>query len=73
VTQIIKTVIQVTVLHREDETVEGVPLSVIGHEIEDGDWLGACEVIASAPVDADRLEAEQVALGNDGTFFGEEL
>lgn len=66
---VIKTVVQTTVLHYADQTVDGVPLAVIGHEIDEGDWLGASRVVLSVPVPPEQLEAEQLALGNDGTFF----
>ncbi len=65
-----KTVIQVTVLHRPCENVENLSLAQIGHEIDEGDFLGTYSVTSCVAVPQEALHEEQLALGNDGSFFG---
>ncbi|CAN7783301.1 hypothetical protein LJR175_008311 [Variovorax sp. LjRoot175] len=69
---ILKTVIEVTVLHREgiaDGGLDAYSLRQIAHEIEEGDWLGAHEITSVEEVQKELLHGEQLALGNDGSFF----
>jgi hypothetical protein len=65
-----KTVLQVTVLHRPDENVENLSLAQIGREIDAGDFLGSYSVTSCVAVPQEALHEEQLALGNDGSFFG---
>lgn len=77
---IIKHVITVTVLR--DAAAEGgeraIPiedfyLSDIASNITDGPWLGQMAVISTEIVDPDKVEAECIALGNDGEFFNPDV
>lgn len=44
-------------------------LSDIGHEIDDGDFLGQMKIVSLRQVDPRTLDYRQKALGNDGSFF----
>lgn len=66
-----KTIIQVTILHPIDDDVDGASLADIGYQIDEGSWLGQSKVLESTPVLNDQVEAECLALGNDGLFFAE--
>lgn len=67
-----KVVVKVTVLVDDmlsDSDMSRYPLSVIGHEIEEGDWLGMSEVVSIEDVPPEKVVEECLAVGNDGTFF----
>jgi hypothetical protein len=66
---VVKTVLEVTVLHEQALNMDNFSLGQIAGEIEGGDWLGAVRVLSAQPVLDNDLHAQQVALGNDGTFF----
>lgn len=66
---VVKTVIQVTVLHTQDQNMEALSLTQIGHEIDEGDFLGSYQTVECSPVPRSALVQEQLALGNDGSFF----
>jgi len=76
-----KTVITFTVLHRTDEPITGFdgdgPLdSPLGEALArswDGHAVGAETSVDTTPVDDSSVEAELVALGNDGEFFDDDL
>lgn len=71
ISNVCKTVIQVTVLHRPDEKVDEMSLAQIGHEIDEGDFLGSYSVTSCVAVPKEALHEEQLALGNDGSFFAD--
>lgn len=70
---IIKTIIQVTVLHDEN----AVPptrmcLGDIAQEMDEGCFVGNYEVVSSDPLENDQVVLDELlAVGNDGTFFEE--
>lgn len=70
--QIRKTVLEVVVLHDEDEApdLSDLSLSVIAEGMDDGGFLGRMKVVSTEVVPAERLVDEEEALGGDGTFFG---
>lgn len=68
-TQVRKTILTITVLHPADETPEGMELSDIMYEIDNGGWLGMIQTGTSQDVPDDKLCDECLALGNDGSFF----
>lgn len=66
-----KTIMQITILHPFDEAVDGEPLAYIAFQIDEGGWLGRSVVVYTTPVPHHEVEAECMALGNDGSFFEE--
>ena len=64
-----KTIVQVTVLHYQDENLSDVSLEDIAYQISEGDWLGTKAVVSSEIVPADKVRSESIAVGNDGEFF----
>ncbi len=67
-----KSVLQIVVLHREDDDLSNYTLMDILDECETGDMIrGSVEVIGTSPIitDPDVLREELEAIGNDGTFF----
>lgn len=68
-----KAVIQVVVLFNDEDVkpslFEGGSLAEIGYEIEGGSCLGLTTVKSIDPVPQNKLHDEQLALGNDGSFF----
>ncbi|TAN06802.1 MAG: hypothetical protein EPN36_03475 [Rhodanobacteraceae bacterium] len=69
--QIKKTIIQVTVLHRNEDSLDGISLGRLGEYIDDGAGIGQSEVISSEDVPGGQVKQELLALGNDGSFFGD--
>lgn len=67
-----KAIITVTVLY--DDAISGPPghleLSTLAEALDD-DMIGQVEDTSDEPVPADRVEQELLAIGNDGTFFGD--
>jgi len=49
--------------------VEALSLSQLGRELEDGAYVGSVAVASATTVPPDRVPAELLAVGNDGTFF----
>lgn len=70
-TKIRKTVFQFVVLHPADEPLED--LEVAMYRADQDNAVGAEEVISVEDVPDDKVEAELIALGNDGAFFDHEL
>lgn len=52
--------------HRDDDPFG---LKDIDYSISEGDCIGNVEEISSEEVPTDKIEAELVRIGNDGTFF----
>ena len=70
--RVTKTVVQMTVLHPSDESLEGATWEKILAEIDDGGWLGGGITLASIqPVPDNRLGEECEAIGSDESFFGD--
>lgn len=67
--RIVKTIIQVTVLHEEGTDPNLMDLEDLAHEIDQGDWLGSTSMVSSEVLPDDCVVAECQALGNDGSFF----
>ena len=68
-----KVTIGVTLLMHESEEdrLSTMSLARIGEEMDFGDMVGSFAIISSLPVAPETLRQELLALGNDGTFFGE--
>lgn len=64
-----KTVITVVVLHRETDDIDGMDLEEIARGMRYENFLGEWQITSSTLVPESMLHDEQVALGNDGTFF----
>lgn len=67
--KIIKTIITLTLLHREDFPLSQMSLEQIGHEMDEGDCVGSFGTVSEEAVPLAKVPAELEALGNDGTFF----
>lgn len=71
---IVKTVVTLTIL-REAETLDAASdigymgLLDVAYMIDEGDWIGDYTVTQMDEVPQDKVEAELIALNNDGTFF----
>ncbi len=68
-----KITICVTLLmHESDEDrLSTMSLARIGEEIDFGDMVGTFAIASSESLSSDGVAQELLALGNDGTFFGE--
>lgn len=68
-----KVIIGVTLLmHEADEDrLSTMSLARIGEEIDFGDMVGAFAITSSSALSHGAVARELLALGNDGTFFGE--
>lgn len=64
-----RTKIMVTILSPYDQSAEGVSLSQIAEEMDNGEWLGNLEVLESVILPKNMVRRECRRLGNDGTFF----
>lgn len=75
---IVKTVIQLVILQEADslqaaeERIAPMGLADLAYLIEEDDGIGAFSTTAHDAVAPADLEAELLALGNDGTFFGDD-
>lgn len=63
-----KTVYTVTVLS-EDEPLGPVDLSVIDHQITDGECIGQTEETSVEELSSDEMRDALIEVGNDGSFF----
>lgn len=68
-TQVYKTVITLTVFHDEKDTLDGLSLTDIDYETNDGRMIGFHEITSSQCIRKEDLKQELQAIGNDGTFF----
>lgn len=50
-----------------------IEMDTLGHLISEGDWIGQFSCDAIDKVEADKVKDELVAIGNDGTFFDNEM
>ena len=66
---IIKTTITLTVLHRIDDGPEDMSLERISEEMDMGEFLGKKEITSTQVIDPEKVAEEEIALGGDGTFF----
>lgn len=66
---VVKTVVVMTVLHSKDEDLSKLSAVQIASEIEEGDMLGQLSIQSVQAVPRSQLVEEQLALGNDGSFF----
>ena len=69
--QIKKTIIQVTVLHRGEDSLDGMSLGILGEYIDDGAGIGQSTVISTEVLPGKQVKHELLALGNDGSFFSD--
>lgn len=69
---IVKTTITITLLHRADNPMDSHNIEQVLWEMSEGDAVGWETDRTTKPVPAERVEAELIALGNDGTFFNED-
>lgn len=75
---IVKTVVTLTIL-REVETLDAasdigyMSLLDVAYTIDEGDWIGDYTVTQMDEVPQDKVNAELLELGNDGTFFQAEV
>ena len=75
---IVKTVVTLTIL-REVETLDDasdigyMSLLDVAYMIDEGDWIGDYTVTQMDEVPQDKVNAELLELGNDGTFFDREV
>lgn len=67
-----KTIIEITLLHPSDSPLTGYDVKDVLYEMDEGSAVGWETSRKTAAVPADRVSAELIALGNDGTFFGED-
>lgn len=69
---IYKTVLRVTVYSEDGSPLEGCSLADMGEAIDIGDDIGEVETVSRETItDPAQLHRELLAIGNDGTFFGE--
>ena len=74
---IFKMHIALTVLLEADNEVEACSLITnstladIAHATDEGEWIGMSKLEESEEVTPGNLHGELLAIGNDGTFFGE--
>lgn len=68
-TQVYKTVITLTVFHDDKDTLDGLSLTDIDYETNDGRMIGFHEITSSQCIRKEDLKQELQAIGNDGTFF----
>lgn len=77
---VFKTKITVTVLCEEpfgdgatlQAALSNMDLADICHEMDQGDFVGIVEVGEPEEIAADKVAEELEAVGNDGSFFGDE-
>mgnify|MGYP000321263279 CR=1 FL=1 len=77
-TKLIRTVIQVTVLHAahtdaEVQSVEAMSLEQLGVFINEGDGLGESRTVSIDEIAPTEIAALCRDLGNDGTFFAQDV
>jgi len=75
---IVKTIITLTILHEADtlesaaNRITSMSLGDLGYMIEEGDGVGDYVITHMDEVPQDKVHAELLELGNDGTFFQSE-
>jgi hypothetical protein len=67
--RIVKTTIQLTVLHPADTSLDGQDILEIVHEMDTGEYLGTWQITNTRSVSPSSVAKECRAVGNDGTFF----
>ena len=70
---IVKTTITITVLHRDNNPMTDYDIENVLYEMREGEAVGWETDRTTEPVPADRVADELVLLGNDGTFFDDDL
>ena len=65
-----KTVVTVTVLHEAGESLDGLSLSDIAYELDEGSMIGSFGLTSLTDIPDSQLEDELLQIGNDGEFFG---
>lgn len=76
--KIIKTTITLTVYHAADSAAEeaavsDMSLSAIAHFINDGEGIGDYKTVAVEEIAPAEVEGELLKIGNDGTFFAQDV
>jgi len=67
--RIFKTVFTVTVLSEDMPISPDTDMEDVLNYINTGDGIGQVELASADSIPADKIEAELLAIGNDGTFF----
>jgi hypothetical protein len=69
----------VTVLVEDDtleqsvNSVQAMSLEQLAREMDEGTFIGTSVISASETIAPDQVEAELLAVGNDGTFFNNDF
>lgn len=54
------------------EQIKAMDLSALDYELRDGDMVGQHKVTAVTEVPVPQIRASLLAVGNDGSFFGDQ-
>jgi hypothetical protein len=65
-----KTMIVITFLHRDDYPIAATPIEDLLNDADTGPIIaGSATILSTDTVPPDQVEAELLAIGNDGSFF----
>lgn len=68
-TRYMKTIITLTLIHDVALQVTAMGHADLAREMEEGEAIGAMELVSSTPIPDGEIRRELMAVGNDGEFF----